>query len=163
MVNQLWPPDNSRKCAKCPPSSFHGGNAEDKTSGTLFSSTTSKWECLPWFPMNCPSWTVARCGSADSDSVMVNAWWCSTMFSSYILGILEQLVSGTVNVRRWTNCMECSFLWFKSLGFLSLWIAKVYCLCWSIQWWPGLATAKHSGSEMISTTPWISQWVRQSQ
>lgn len=94
-----------------------------------FSSTTSEWEGLPWFPMNCPSWTVARCGTADSDSVMVNAWWCSTTFSSYILGILEQLVSGTVNGRRWTNSIECSFLWFKSLGFLSLWITKVYCLC----------------------------------
>jgi hypothetical protein len=35
------------------------------------------------------------------------------------LGILER-VSGTMNGRRWTNSMECSFLLFKSLGFLSL-------------------------------------------
>jgi len=102
--------------------------ALQKTRLLFFSSTTSKWECLPWFPMNCSSKTVATRGSADSGSVMVNAWWCSTTFSSYILGILEW-VSGTMNGRRWTNSMECLFLLFKSLGFLTLETAKVYCLC----------------------------------
>jgi len=54
-----------------------------------------------------------------SDSVMINAWWCSTTFSSYILGIFEW-VSGTMNGRRWTNSMQCSFFLFKSLEVLHL-------------------------------------------
>jgi len=102
--------------------------ALQKTKLLFFSSTTSKWESLPWIPTNCSSRTVATCGSADSDSVMANAWWCSTTFSSYIFGILEW-VSGTMNGRRWTNSIECSFLVFKCLGFLYLETAKVYCLC----------------------------------
>jgi hypothetical protein len=36
-----------------------------QTYGTLLSSTTSDWVCLPWFPMKCPSRAVARCESAD--------------------------------------------------------------------------------------------------
>jgi hypothetical protein len=36
-----------------------------QTYGTLLSSTTSDWVCLPWFPMKRPSRAFARCGSAD--------------------------------------------------------------------------------------------------
>jgi len=38
--------------------------ALQKTRLLFFSSTTSKWECLPRFPMNCSSRTVPTCGSA---------------------------------------------------------------------------------------------------
>jgi hypothetical protein len=41
----------------------------------------------------------------------------------------------TIGRTRWTTSMACSFLWFKSVIFLSL----VYCLCYRSQWRPELA------------------------
>jgi len=50
--------------------------------------------------------------------------------------------SWTTDRTRWTNIFACSFLWFESLRFLSLWTSQVYCLCYRIQWCLGLATMK---------------------
>ena len=102
--------------------------------GILLSSTTSNWSCLAPFSMKSPSRAVARCGSADYDSIMVHAWWCSTIFSSCNSGILEQRVSGTMVITRWTNSMARSFRCFKTLRFLSLGTSEVYCLCYRDQW-----------------------------
>jgi hypothetical protein len=55
-------------------------------------------------------------------------------------GILEQLVSETVDGTRCTNSTACSFPWFKSLKLSSLVKSKIYSLWYSSQWRPALAT-----------------------
>ena len=76
-----------------------------QASGTLISSTTSDWGCLPWFSTKRSSTTVARCGSADYGSFVVHVWCCCTTFCSCSSAVLEQGVSGTMDKTRWTNSM----------------------------------------------------------
>jgi len=61
---------------------------------------------------------------------MVNAWWCSTTFSSCTLGILEQPVSRIVDRKRWNDSMVWSCLCVHSLRFLSLGTSEVLCWCY---------------------------------
>jgi hypothetical protein len=57
-----------------------------------------------------------------------HARWCSAIFVFWQIGILEQLVSGTINGARWTNCMACFFFYLKPLRFLFLSLSEVYYL-----------------------------------
>lgn len=122
--------------------------------------TLFHWGCLSWFLTKLASIAVARCWSADWNLFMVVAWQSFTTLSCSS-GILE-CVYGTMNRRRWTNSMACSFLWFKSLRFLSLWTSRACYLCWRSQWHLGLSTIKYREFELIFVTPRIFQRVRQS-
>jgi hypothetical protein len=55
------------------------------------------------------------------------AWWCSTTFSSYMLGILAH-VSGTMNGIRWTTSMACSSTCLSYLDFY-LWVYLKSTVC----------------------------------
>jgi hypothetical protein len=89
-------------------------------------------------------------------------WRCSTTFSSYISGILEQDVSGAVDETRSINSMACSLPFFKPLRISSLRKSKLYSLCYSISWRPALANNEQNESVMIGTTAGIFQLVKQS-
>lgn len=43
---------------------------------------------------------------------------------------------------KWTNILVRSFLWFKSLRYLSVWTSEVYSLCYRSQWYPAPSTTK---------------------
>lgn len=82
-----------------------------------------EWGCLPQFSTELPSTVVARCRSADCDSVTIHAWWRRAAFSSRCLGILEERVSGTRVARGgptvWPACFsDCIPLHFDLLGHL---------------------------------------------
>jgi hypothetical protein len=74
-------------------------------------------------------------------------------FSSCSSGILEQRVSGTIDKRRWTYRMACSFPWFKILKLLCLGTPKVYFLYYRRPW---------RETDMTCTTPGILHGVNQS-
>lgn len=83
--------------------SFHAGTAGDKTSGALFSSN-HVWMGADYHLLrNVVPELLLRCGSADLDSFMVRARRRSATFSSSRSGILEQLVSRTLDSTSWTN------------------------------------------------------------
>jgi hypothetical protein len=63
-----------------------------------------------WFIKKFFSIAVARFESADYDLIMVHEDSAARNFSSCILGILEQSVSGTMDRERWTNSMAYSLL-----------------------------------------------------
>jgi len=82
-----------------------------------------EWGCLPQFPTELPPTAVARCRSADWDSVTVHAWRRYATFSSRCLGILEERVSGKCVARGgptvWPACFsDCIPLHFDLLGHL---------------------------------------------
>jgi hypothetical protein len=81
---------------------------------------------LPWFTAEGPSTAVARCWFADYISLMVHVTWCSTISSSCSPRVLEQAVSGTLDMTRWNNSMTCSFPWLISLILLSQVISTIY-------------------------------------
>ena len=93
---------------------------------------------------------------------MVHAWCCSSTCSLRNSGIPGKSVSGTIDRTRWTNILVRSFLWFKSLTYLSLWTSEVYCLCCRSQWHPVLQQWIQNGFEIIRTTAGIFRPVRQS-
>jgi hypothetical protein len=82
-------------------------------------SIASDWGFWPRFPKKHFSRAVASRESADWDSFMAHARWCSITFSSCSSRILDR-VSGRMNRTRWTNSKACPFPWRKSLRFLSL-------------------------------------------
>jgi hypothetical protein len=61
-----------------------------QTLGTLPPSTTSDWGCLPRYPTKRPSRAIARCGSADWDSVN-GTWWRCTNFFLAFRGVLHNV------------------------------------------------------------------------
>jgi hypothetical protein len=94
---------------------------------------------LPWFTAEGPYKAVARCWFADYVSFVVHVTWCSTIFSSFSPRVLEQRVSGTLDMTRWNNSMTCSLPWLISLILLSQVTSTVYYLYYSRQWRTALA------------------------
>jgi hypothetical protein len=123
--------------------SFHANTAGDRLLGPFF---------LPSCLTRAASRAVARCGSADLESFMVQAWLCSTTISSCSSGILEQQVSRTTERMRWTNSMACSLPGFKFLKFLSLGISEVYCLCYRSHNIQNLQRQIQNAFEMVCMT-----------
>ena len=88
-------------------------------------------------------------------------WWCSITFSSCISGILEQLVTATVDSTRLTSSVACSFRWFKSIGLSGdIWtvqsVLQQSARC-------GTGGDEQNGAEVIRTSAGNLQQVRQSQ
>jgi len=101
---------------------FHAANAGDRLLEPSFLPPV--WLGLfTTISHELASRAVTRCRSADWDSVMVHAWWCSVTFSSRCLGILEECVSGACVARggptAWPACSsDCNTLHFDIWGHL---------------------------------------------
>ena len=111
------------------------------TSGTPLSPTTSDRNFLLHLTKSRSS-AVAMC--VDMQTVIVLRWVQNVplthIFSSWGSGILEQRVSVTMDRTRWTNSMDCSFPWFRSLKFSYLGTSEACCLCYRSQWCSEYAT-----------------------
>jgi hypothetical protein len=79
---------------------FHAGIAGDRLLICYETSSQSCWKMWNW-----------RLGFVCS-----YAWWCSTTYSSCILGIFEH-VSGTMKGMRWTTSMDCLSTCLSPLNF----------------------------------------------
>jgi len=116
-VSELRSADDMLKLSTLP---FHAEIAGERLLEPSFLPPV----CLPHFPTELPSRAVAICRSADWDSVMVHAWWCSSTFSSRCLDILEERVSGTCVARggptAWpASSPDCNTLYFDLWGHLN--------------------------------------------
>jgi hypothetical protein len=94
---------------------------------------------LELFLLKLPPRFVARCGSADYDSFMVHAWWCSATFR-YSRGKSWAMYT-------WNNWLDkvdqqegLPISWFKALRFLSLEKYEFYSLYYRSQGCQGLIT-----------------------
>jgi hypothetical protein len=150
-----------KKIFKVSTSSFHAGIAGDTLLWSYILPPCLTGVIYRDFLRKIPSRAVARCGFADYDSFVFHAWWRTTTFFLAFREFLNS-VSGTMDRTRWTNSKAWSFRWFKSLIFLSLVTSAVYCLYYRSQRRPGLAITSTEWVEMIRTTTWILQRVRQS-
>ena len=97
--------------------SFHAGIAGGRLLGSCFCSAT---DCIPRFPKKLSFRAVERLWICRPGFTYGSYRQCCTTFSSCILGILEQSVSGTMDRKTWTNSMACSLLWFNFLTVSSL-------------------------------------------
>ena len=102
-------------------------------SGSLLSSTTSEWGCLPQYPSELPYITVAICGSAVWDLFMVHVWWCSKKFWSTVFP--EQWIG-----RGGPTAWSARSLDLNRLHFFLSKTSEVWSLCCRSPWNPGLAT-----------------------
>jgi hypothetical protein len=140
MVYQLRPPEHYSSCWKCSSWVFMKVLQEadfwdpafvpPRLTDGLFTAIYKE----NFFQSCCKIWI---CGLGFS---CVTCRWCFTTFSSCILRILEQSVSGTMDRKRWTNRVACSLLWFNFLTILSLETHKVQFLRYRSYWRPGHAT-----------------------
>jgi len=152
VFSEIRPPDDKIKCSKCPPWVFIQ-TYRRRVPGTLLSSTTSDWGCLPRFLKSCPSRAAVKC--LKTRIYMVHEWWCSTTFSSCVLEILEHCVSEQWMEQRGAAAWSARSPYGKDLEF-NLWgylkpsaSAREFIDC-------------QDGSEMIRRTPGVFQAVRQS-
>lgn len=99
---------------------FHASIEGNRLLGTYFISTRL-------------TGVIASCRNADIDSIIVHAWWCSTICSSCSSKIHEQRFSGTTDSTKQTNSEAWSLSWFKFLRVLPLGTTKVDCLCYKSQ------------------------------
>jgi hypothetical protein len=98
-----------------------GGLCTTISYGTSFQSSSKMWIC--------------RLESFYGPCMMVLRHIFFLLF-----GILEQRVTVTTGMTRWTNSMACSYPWFTTLIFLSLGTSPAHRLCYRRQWRPGLST-----------------------